>query len=329
MIVKFDYHDKEDTLIYVTFQSAGRLGSSGSNYYVYAGERVVLKMESELGVMQTLTLNGIKYLTDNDGILYYDATDEVRAAGVGNSFAIETEDPLITINLHPLNGINPESLLLPPTILEDTTGVQIVPPSVIYTHERLSKLAGLNFEVRGLAADGEWNLVYPLTVKYVTVENNRLTVPEDVIPDEIERLLKKDLGLVYNLIHLRECDNACVLKWRSASGIYRTAIWRIKQVKKTATSRELMPQGDEYLQQRGIDISFVAYIEGLNAYDYAYYADIITSSDIHCLINEGDNLDDEESRVAVSTDGYTALDGNSGELHNLEVEIKFRHYDTI
>ena len=90
-----------------------------------------------------------------------------------------------------------------------------------------------------------------------------------------------------------------------------------------------MPLGDEYPTQKSEAVSFVAFIDGLDNYDHAYYADIINSPEVHCAMRSGEDLTDYTTAVQVTTNSYTLQDGNVGNLQTLEIGIAFKHYDTI
>lgn len=550
-MTKIIYLDSAENRVDVSFQSAGKPDDSAFyDYYVYAGERVILKFESTLAEMQTILINGTKYLTDDSGVLYYDATDEVRAS-MGGSFSFVNADNEIRLVLHPLNGVNPESLLLPPTVLKNAAGeVQITPPSVIYNSDFLSdyeirlelrgesakynyagfksvgvpmqkynyaggrtelviknsknvqlvavkysytaiypnqfdlydygtyfKFMGLvtgawirlvfdedmtgreddvlnmyienayrnmkgtlqeifgdgNFQINGNEAyvvrrtlgtgaflffkdtnilsrqsfqiiqaveqlkitdvvvntdfparieNGNWYIdglingdiveltfnmdmeflldyIYYYTYIYRTSSNNPLgsllgllKVPynSNILSDKNKiKLNVTNLNPIegfyfpaainyykpipnscpYNFIQLADCENACVLKWISQTGVWRQMVWRVKNIKTTATTERLQTIGDGYIARKGREVSFTAFIEGLNSYDYWYYADIIASPKVYCAIRNREDLQDGNAQVEITTDSYTLLDGNSGELRTLEVEIKYRHYDTL
>lgn len=335
----YNYSDYYGNKLSVSLNYADKTtNEDGYQFFnVYVGERVLLLYKCDTPKYTKIKVNDITnsddYYTDTNGILYLDITDELRVCLLNN------EDYYLMgeIYIRPLAGVNPKNLLLPmPTDLmgsDEFSEPQILPPNLIYSQPLLRKRFDLVFEVLGYFIGKQYVLIKSgnVAVGGGTVGRNLILKKDDNVTNQAIEYVISDKG--YPVINyctiLDDCENACVLRWLSATGVYRQAIWKIKKVTRTATSTALMPIADNYLQRRGFDISFVAYIEGLNDYDFAYYSDIIISSDVHCAINDDDDIESEYTSVAVDTKNYTQIDGNSGELKTLEITVNYKHYDTL
>lgn len=301
-------------------------------YLCNTGQRTIIRYERGDHAYGEIEVNGIVYYTDTTGVLYYDITDELRAS---TTFVFLGEP---AIRLEPIPGIDVELLPLPGSPLaEGETGVQIMTPSVIYQMPRLGLNYPLLLEIDGtLALEADWqvllsdeeNVMVHDGVADRDVRQMELPNVNDDAQVYATRLACSDANIP-PLVMLDDCEQACVLRWLSASGVYKQLIWRVKKITQSVEAQDLMPRGDNYKQRKGYNVSLTAYIEGLDAYSYAYYADIITSPDVHCAMLVGENLQDEATRVAISSGSYVVPDGNAGELQTLEIEVELKHYDVI
>ena len=308
-------------------------------YYFYTGQRIIWKFVGQ----SSYVVNGITYYADTDGVLLLDLTDLFRANLVTG--AVTTLDGLFNYLTFfgALPGIDPEACLIPvPPIFagdQSITSTQIMPPSKIYAHEQLSYEYPMAVQLYGEASQTMWQGIFqedsenPVTIHPDETSGNFSVIlpneTEEESPDFIRTLYSTNLGVSIDLDILPACVSVCVLRWLSESGKYKQAIWRIKKVKKAATSRGLLPLADEYKTQKGEEVSFTAFIDGLDNYDLSYYGDIITSPDVHCALHSGENLTGYETAVQVTTGSYIIPDGHVGELQTLEINIAYKHYDTV
>ena len=313
-------------------------------YHYYIGQRVVLFFQHNTHSVQAIQVGDTTYYTDDSGRLYLDVTDDLRTAyDRGGAVASEYTGIFGTRTyLMGDYGIDPESILMPLSPMLESGAynpdlLQIMPPSVIYQQDALGGAYDLQIELRGdYATSADWSGTTESgeDVSLYTSPDplpNQLTLPHlyNDTADPIVRLSSSDMDAPMNLQMLKDCDNACVLRWISQTGIYKQAIWRVKKIKVKATEVALLPIGDGYKQQRGQLVSFVAYIRGLDAYSAAYYADIITSPDVHAAIRAGEDLTGYQTSVQVGTDSYTIADGDAGDLQTLEITINYKQYDAL
>lgn len=333
-------------------------GNNRPVYYIHSGEKIVLKIQTLIQLpqgenYQVYYINNTPYYSDADGLLYVDMTDAIRSA-IGSRLAVEIvayrEQELIqedTINFYYqiYEGINVYDAYMFDAV-QMLTG--LTPPNVIYTHPQFDRYYNYQFVVgRGFSFDIFFKNDYQDSERITATpyaEVGVLTLPQKNLHDNLDSVIKIENVLTKEQYNLQELDSICtrcaMVRWRSAVGAYKQAVWKIKKLTFNADSLELQPIADGYKAERGKDSEFVIYIEGLNRYDYAYYSDIATSGDIHIVTlmdtydsdsaaDEDADLTGEETRVTTSADTITLPDADAGELRTLEITIKYKHYDTI
>lgn len=122
----------------------------------------------------------------------------------------------------------------------------------------------------------------------------------------------------------------------SATGARKRAIWLVgKHTTDTINPVTLMPISSDFKTAKGRTDGLTIYLDGLCVYDYFYYSDILTSSDVRILVGEEISTDnitdgeiDERYTVDVVSKTATIPDGNAGEFSKLEITIKWREYAT-
>lgn len=115
-----------------------------------------------------------------------------------------------------------------------------------------------------------------------------------------------------------------LIRWTSRFGGIKQLMWERRNVKEeTVDALELDSLQNEYETRKGIVESFTAYLDELDAYDFWYYADIVTSSKVEVL-HGGRWLS-----VDVENKEYQIPNTSAGALEKLEINIKFRKYDTL
>ena len=333
------------TSTHATFTSNVNAEAGAVRDIVRTGERVIIELQMSTSGVEQFIVNTVSYYTDASGYVAIDITDELRAS-VANGYTtidydIEQDDDQLTWEFTIKEGLTPQEWMLPrvPQLDGETaTGLQIFPPCTIYQHPVLSLTYPLYIEALGIAANGNDWTGYPYknaqSDEQLAFSNGHLILPNESLglttePDWIAVFENEDLGVTMRTILLRECDNAILLQWKSRFGVVKRAIWKVKKIKTKATEIELLPLGDGYKQERGELVSLTAYIEGLDAYSAAYYADILTSGEVHGIMSSDDDLTSFRSLVKVGTGDFVQADGNAGELQTLEITINLKQYDAI
>lgn len=334
----------------VTFFSDRAYNAETETYGEYIGYKsagIVLELDvqPDHDSQVSFYINGVWYYGDKTGHLTLNLSELMCTLPVNEVLtgSITAEDGvnhgLINIQFRVKDGIAPEQCILPqPTnIVGYVTGKSIIPPSVIYggdinrENELMFELYNHDMTRAELQLTDSGGNVTQATINGMQISGVKASSPSRYITSMKLIMYAGTIVLGeanYELVTPR-CGRTCILRWQSECGNYKQAIWLVRKVQKAANdSVQLATPYDGYKGYRGEELIFAAMIEGLNAYDYAYYADIITSSDVHCIglqeINEA--LTDEGTRVEVVDTDYTIPDDSAGSQMKLEIKIKAKHY---
>lgn len=127
---------------------------------------------------------------------------------------------------------------------------------------------------------------------------------------------------------------ACV-QWIGRTGIRKRATFEVLGVTEEQDGAiEMLDVHNAYDVRMGLVQSLTLSLDGLNAYDYWYYSDIVTSPDVRVALRAADYDADNDTlrdsaRVAVETKKVRQRDGNGGIFSTLNIEVKYRRYDRI
>lgn len=133
---------------------------------------------------------------------------------------------------------------------------------------------------------------------------------------------------------LCEKTYACV-QWVSRSGIIKRATMEIKAVTDASINEVEIERIDAAFDVRKGQLqSLQLYLDGLNAYDFWYYSDIVTSSDVRVALSSSDydSINDtikEENKVQVTTQSVEQPNGDGGQFNVLSINVKYKQYDAI
>lgn len=123
-----------------------------------------------------------------------------------------------------------------------------------------------------------------------------------------------------------ECGHRyAAVRWVSLTGKTRCNTWEI--VKSNVSTRdaiEMLTADGTYKTIKGREDGFTLMLDGLSAYDYWYYSDIITSSKVEVSL-DGTNW----YQVEVVTKDSTLPDGDAGQFNKLEIKVNYRKYDAV
>lgn len=139
---------------------------------------------------------------------------------------------------------------------------------------------------------------------------------------------------VFTFKPLVDCDLYACVEWVGVSGELKRATWRAGKRTVSAEERKALEHDARPFRTiKGREESAVIWLDGLTPYDYDYYSDIITSSDVR-VVFRGNEITLENGRlpkylaVDVMTSAATPNDGTC-EHQKLEVQIKYRKYDAV
>lgn len=126
---------------------------------------------------------------------------------------------------------------------------------------------------------------------------------------------------------------ACV-EWVGRTGYKKRTTWQVEVVTDMQNdAQELLHVQNAYNVRMGLEQKMTLRLDSLNAYDYWYYSDIVTSPDVRVALSASDydSASDklrDSARVQVTTKNVKQRDGDA-EFGTLKVEINYRRYDAI
>lgn len=265
------------------------------------------------------------YNGDTNGRVYIDMTDYVRTygacviygsfrSGIGLPFAITTT----------VEGlINPDNVIIPTHAHEDW--MRIAPPS-----RMLSSYATDQIVTFGLLADA----TNPTTLKQyddegALVSTSTITGYKNVQLDSegvAWFAIEHDGVTVWRQLEPNNCEvKYAVLDWVDFRGWSRChAFELIKATTETQNNYSLLPLDNEYVEVKGRADGFTLFIDGLDAYDLWYYADVLTSSHVEACI-DGENW----VRVQVTNKSITYPTAPTNNDGKLEINVNYTRYDAV
>lgn len=167
----------------------------------------------------------------------------------------------------------------------------------------------------------------------ITDERLRLSMTARVI--EVKKKNQSATLHRQSISLLAPCRTYAAVEWRDRLGMIKRTTWELRAaVENTLGEIELEQIENAYDVRKGKEITATLHLEGLTAYDVWYYGDIATSSDVRVglSISDYDSGTDRlktTSKVAVTTNKVEIPNGDDGKLYTLDIEIKFKRYDTI
>lgn len=121
------------------------------------------------------------------------------------------------------------------------------------------------------------------------------------------------------------CVEMALVEWVSLTGIVRRHYFEV--VKQTATATDtvsLETIDNQFDEHKGRLDGFTLRLGGLSRYDFWYYADVITSSQVKISF-DGTNW----RQVQVTTKSAEIPNNDEGAFNSLEIAVNYKQYDTI
>ena len=213
----------------------------------------------------------------------------------GTAFAPETEGAL--------GGI---CLVSPPQMVLTNTIASYI--EVLYSGAPFAAFTG--YDAAGVASS-------------LTISQNSLLVPAGIVRI---KAVCPPLRIVQEIpfIPQNDCADYVVMRWQSRFGNIKQAVWERGAVTESTTDAlNIANINTPYDVRKGLQNAMRIVLRDLSAYDYWYYADIITSSDVQLYVNR------TWVRVEVVTKDAQIPVSSDGEHKELEVELNYAQYDTI
>ena len=131
---------------------------------------------------------------------------------------------------------------------------------------------------------------------------------------------------VYGTTERNGCNNVCVVRWISRYGVQKQFVWYYKDLRVNVSEVVSIATIDgTYDERKGYMQGLTLFLDELNAYDYWYYSDIITSSKVEICM-EGSSL---WRVVQVDAKNVQIPNNDMGKPKDLEVQINLQGYDAI
>ena len=313
---------------------------------VYSQERKVVKITNfnantaQVRLALYSPINVISYYAvPRSRELQIDVTDIVRLAKNGSFFLMGCDASGDFVSgesvtrgwstqglINPYRDIKPRSGLLEKwTEIANSVGadvaVSVAPPSRI-----LEQLTGfpLIIEMHGL--DDIWVHPLPTTTSLFDAETSQITIPHNLNAWQVDNDLAQKTYGDYGTTERNGCDRACAVRWISRYGVQKQFMWYYKDQRVNVSEVVSIATIDgTYDERKGYVQGLTLFLDELNAYDYWYYSDIITSSKVEICI-EGSGF---WRTVQVETKSVQIPDNDTGKPKDLEVQINLQGYDAI
>ena len=313
------------------------------NTNVYTQERSIMRIseiDANASYIRVLILSSglsgtvVKYSIPASKNLDIDFSDLVRLSTTGMcSISQNNKNDVIigstyTMRWTQAGRISPTAYFraLPPDDMAETFELAISAPSVMY--KRLDSNADpIRFEL----ADGGGGYQFangrvkfpPLTGEPIEFAR-AIEVPSGADSAEFWNLN----DVMYYRYPLKELEcgkRYAEVEWVSFTGQTRRHVFEVvKLTEETTNEVSLEMITNEYDVRKDRRVSFSLRLEGLTAYDYWYYSDLVTSSSVKVSLS-GTNY----RQVQVTAKKSTIPETSAGKPLTLEIPINYVRYDTL
>lgn len=274
----------------------------------------------------------VEYVTDNSGRVTVDLSDMVRGKSQGDTIflLVEYENLSVGITGEVLGLIDPLEMIIP----QSTSDAMLAEAAIIAPpHKWLQPVFGLDdcvefyikpdmgymqflYSVDG----GSSNIIKPLASGLQTLE-----IPVDVSGMSLVRVDGAIFAQRYTRSALLCGRTYAAVQWMSRAGRIKRHTLEVVRVTYSTDGVTGFQSALGFEVTKGQAVGFTLRLQGLTRYDYWYYSDIITSSDVRVAVSEQDVSFGDETRVQVVTSKAVVAD--SAGAYDLEIEVKYKRYD--
>ena len=276
----------------------------------------------------------VKYSIPASKNLDIDFSDLVRLSATGMcSISQNDANGVVIGNTYTMRWtqsgrINPEAYFraLPPDDMADTFELAISAPSVMY--KRLNNNADpIRFELANGGGGYQFStgrIKFPPLAEEPIEFARAIEVPSGA--DSVEFWHLNDaMHYRYPLKELECGKRYAEVEWVSFTGQTRRHVFEVvKLTEETTNEVSLEMVTNEYDVRKDRRVSFSLRLEGLTAYDYWYYSDLVTSSSVKVSLS-GTNY----RQVQVTAKKSTIPETSAGKPLTLEIPINYVRYDTL
>lgn len=288
--------------------------------HVWLQERNVLRIQDTGATKVSVGLNPTQgfatYTLDANHEAVVDMSDYIRTHATATDIYVRSNSGVlvyVNANYIPVGLINPANVIIPET---DIAFQALVSFPSFY----LQAINGVNtsFEMRGFPTGSGWE-AGGYGGEFVNGTN---VLPYNVVSFNYG----SSQGFGYFSLHLVECEKRYAsVRWQSFSGATKCHTWELRDATNAADEVIRLETVDgSYNQIKGRTDGFKLYLDELNAYDYWYYSDIITSSKVDVSL---DGI--TWNQVDVTTKSVTIPNTSEGKTNKLEIAVNWRKYDAV
>ena len=305
---------------------------------VWRAERSLLIFRGSPNTEFNVTIGAVtlRSITDGTGNVMLDISDILASYAIGarGSIAFNTGDLTTTesVSFEIKGDLSPNSIIIPPNG-EIGLYAPIIAPSCYF-----KGLWGLSTQFVLRVSPGVYSplqfteyidgspikttkIFQPDTLQAVVIAGNRL----------VFRVREGIRTLAVRNINIREpqCGRCyAMVQWVSAFGLVKRHTFEVRDVETSVSdSVSLQNNFGGFRELKGTRKGLRLHLSKLSAYDYWYYSDIITSSDVRVAVSDIDADFGEETRVKVTTKSVTIPNGAS--VADFDVDVILKDYDII
>lgn len=312
-----------------------RFGSIEYNFGngVWRAERSLIIFHGATNSQFNVTVGDVtlKSVTDASGNVMIDITDLFTTYPIGYSGSVECntgeQTQPVFISFEIKGDLSPNSMIIP------TNGeIGLYAPIIAPTYF-LQGLFGIKPQF--VLKVGQSELDYVEFVGDTTSTNsfqpNSLQAVS-VSGERIEFLHKVDGNVICSrTINIREqqCGRRyAMVQWVSAVGLIKRHTFEVRDVETSVSdSVSLQNNYGGFRELKGTRKGLRLHLSKLSAYDYWYYSDIVTSSDVRVALSEYDADFGEDTRVKVTTNSVTIPNGSS--ISDFDVDVIIKDYGIV
>ena len=301
---------------------------------VWRAERSLLIFHGAANSPFNVTIGDVtlQAVTDAAGDVMIDLTDLLATYQIGDSDSVRfnTGDltPTESVSFEIKGDLSPASMIIPNNG-EIGLYAPIIAPSCFFQglwglstqfvlHTLSSTLQLVEYIDGGLKPT---TIFQPDTLQAVVVAGNRL----------VFRVREGIRTLAVRNVNIREpqCGRRyAMVQWVSAFGLIKRHTFEVRDVETSVSdSVSLQNNFGGFRELKGTRKGLRLHLSKLSAYDYWYYSDIITSSDVRVAVSELDADFGEDTRVKVTTNSVTIPNGVN--MADFEVDVILKDYGII
>lgn len=278
----------------------------------------------------------LKSVTDTEGNVMIDLTDLFAIYNIGDTDSVRfnTGDltPTESISFEIKGDLSPNSIIIPqngeiglyaPVIapncfLQGLWGIN--PQFVIHVGQSITGRIEY-IEYTGGIPSATIQYFQPNTLTSIAVEYYKIAF---VYIENSDSICSRTIAIRPHICGRRYA----MVQWVSAFGLIKRHTFEIRDVETSvADSVELQNNFGGFRELKGTRKGLRLHLSQLSAYDYWYYSDIVTSSDVRVAVSEYDADFGEDTRVRATTKSVTIPNGVS--MADLDIDVILKNYDIV